>query len=155
MKSSAVLTIVGPKHDKELLAQVDYSASLAKALKRYLIIAYIFDDQLEHYGYVDPLATDKDKDTFIEYVKSNNRAFTSIVFKDLKEQLQKRLPLDYDIFNMPLSKEQDTLKALSDQYDIDLTIISKKRLKTMFFSKKMIVPSWICNLNSRLLLFEP
>ncbi len=154
MKPSIVLTIIGPGYDKELLAQVDYSAILARALKRYLIIAYISDDQLAHYGHFDPLATDKDKDAFIYHVKSNNLAFTSKVFEDIKEKLHKRHPLDYDFFDMPLSKEKDALKALSDQYDIDLTIISKKRLKTMFFSKKMIVPSWVCNLSSRLLLFE-
>ena len=155
MKSSAVLTIVGPKHDKELLTQVDYSASLAKALRISLIIAYVFDDQLEHYGYVDPLATDKDKEAFVEHIKSNNRALASRVLEDIKEELHNLYQLDYSVFEVPLSRREDVIKALLDLYEIDLTIISKKRLKTMFFSKKMIVPLWICNLNSRLLLFEP
>ena len=155
MNPGGLLTIVGPERDKGLVAQVGYSAALAKALGISLAIAYVFDDQLEHYGYVDPLATDKDKEAFVEHIKSNNRALASRVLEDIKEELHNLHQLDYSVFEVPLSRREDVIKALLDLYEIDLTIISKRLLRPVFFSKKMMVPSWVCSLNSRLLLFEP
>ncbi len=154
MTTSTILTIVGPEYDGALLLQVEYSAELAESMGRYLAIVVLFDDQLEHYGHVDPLATGNDKETFIKYVRSNNIASLLKVIETIKKEVGNRHKLPHKIIEAAVSRERDVINAVARQYDIELTVIPKRRLKTTFICRKRVIPAWMWDLSPRLLLFE-